>query len=174
MAFSGAVLMISLGETGLPDLERANPAGYLFILVCILVASGATIYVRKNLIHYDTFDVASIRMFSASTLLIIFGFFWSGLDTTRVILSGYIILLVGGVSSFFIALVNFYTIKRFGASKTSMADYFTLVVASIGGMVLFHEKFTPGILAGIVLILCGVIMINTVSTTPVKSHETAS
>ena len=171
LALGGAALMVLLGESGLPDIRRANPLGYFLILLTILISSAATIYVRKNLVKYDTFDVAAIRMFSAAGFFMIFAALWNGMEMNRVSTSGYLVLLMGGINSFFIALVNFFTIKRFGASKTSMADYFTLVVASLGGVILFGELFTPGIVIGMGCILGGVILLNTSPAASPKTGE---
>jgi drug/metabolite transporter (DMT)-like permease len=66
LALAGAVLLAVRGESGLPDVERANPLGYVLVLGAMVSASGSTIYARKYMRDLDTFDVASVRMWVAA------------------------------------------------------------------------------------------------------------
>ncbi|HSO27095.1 MAG TPA: DMT family transporter, partial [Anaerolineales bacterium] len=45
LAMGGAVLLIALGESGLPNIRQASPLGYGLILLAMLSGSGMSIYV---------------------------------------------------------------------------------------------------------------------------------
>ncbi|MEJ2486254.1 MAG: EamA family transporter [Anaerolineales bacterium] len=57
-------------------------------------------------------------------------------------------------------LMSFYLIKEFGATPAALTAYVTPVVASIGGALLLDEQITGGIIAGMVLIIGGIALIN--------------
>ena len=91
LALGGALLLVVLGESGLPDVRRANPVGYLMVFTAILAAGGMTVYARKHMREYDTFEVTSVRLFSAA-LVMLPAAALLGLDLSRVDGQGYFVL----------------------------------------------------------------------------------
>jgi drug/metabolite transporter (DMT)-like permease len=43
LALGGALLLVVLGESGLPDVSRASPVGYVLVLLAMLSASATTV-----------------------------------------------------------------------------------------------------------------------------------
>jgi len=149
------------GESGLPDIGQANPLGYILILGAMFFGSGMTIYVRKYLQEYDSFDVASIRMIVASLVVMPLSLLFVGFDLQSVNGQGVFVLgyaaLVGTFSGMLLVV---YNIKRFGATAAAMTAYVIPVVASIGGVLILGEKITAVMLIGMVFILLGIMIIN--------------
>jgi len=165
LALIGAVLLSVLGESGLPDVSRANPVGYILVITAMLFGSGMIIYARKYMSGLSSFDVGAVRNLSAGIAILPVFLFITGVDFSRVELSGYLALGWAAVAGTFVAmLLEFYIIKRFGATSAVMTAYVIPVVAGIGGVLLLDETFTRGMLLGMALIILGIAIINRGST----------
>ena len=161
LALCGAVLLVLLGETGLPDVTRANPIGYVLVFLAMISASGSTIYARKYMREMDTFDVSSVRMFTAALIVLPISLLIAGFDLSAVDHRGYFALGYATLTGTFAgSLIGFVVIKRFGATVSAMVAYVIPIVASIGGMLLLDEQITLGMLGGMALIMWGLALIN--------------
>lgn len=161
LALSGAVFMIAMGETGLPDVTEANPIGYLLVIGAMISGSSATVFARKHMSDLDAFDVGSVRMWIASLVVIPTSFLLAGFDLSSVNLNGYLALGWATIFGTFLGmLLSFYIIQRFGATASAMTAYVIPVVSSLGGVWLLDEAITWGMAGGILLILIGILVIN--------------
>lgn len=161
LALGGAVLLGLLGESGLREVERFNPLGYLLVLAGVTAVSAATIYSRKHMTGCDTSDVASIRMWVAALVVMPLSILIVGFDLGRVTLPGYLSIGYASSAGAFVAFwLAFYNVKRFGATAAAMALYIVPVVATLGGALVLGEEITPGMLGGMALIVCGIAILN--------------
>lgn len=161
LALSGAMLLILLGESGLPDVTRANPLGYLFILIAMIGGSIGAVFTRKYMQEEDPIDVTSIRMFSAALIVLPLSFLLVGFDMSNVTSTGYAALGWATIVGTFLAfLLSFYNVKKFGATASAMSSYVVTIVGSLGGVLLLGETFTPGMFGGMILIVSGIAVIN--------------
>ncbi len=161
LALGGAVALALRGESGLPDVRQASPIGYGLVLGGMLVGSIALIYARRNLLEYHAFDVASIRIFAAMMVVLPLSLYFEGLDLSQVNREGVFSLLYAAVvGTFFGFLLDFYNVKRFGATVAVMAGYIVPVVATLGGALLLDEVVTWGMLGMMAVILGGVYLVN--------------
>lgn len=161
LAVGGAVLLAILGESGLPDVSRANPLGYIMVLTAIVIASVMTIYARKYMRDLNAFDVGSVRMWTAGVVLMPISLLAAGLDLSNVTRQGYLALLYAAlIGTFAGMLLAFYNVKRFGATASAMTSNLIPVVAIIGGAFLLGETITTGMMSGMVLILSGMVVLN--------------
>lgn len=159
LALGGAVLLALRGESGLGG--SANPIGYLLIFMGILFGNSATIYARKYMRDFDSFDVTSIRMFAAALVVMPLSAVSVGFDLQAVTGAGYLALLWASIIGTFAGmLLAFYNIKRFGATVAAMTAYIIPIVAGLGGALLLDEKITPIMLVGMLLIVVGITIIN--------------
>ena len=160
LALSGAVLLIALGESGLPDVSRANPLGYLLVLIGMVGGSWSVVYTRKYMIGEDSIDVTGLRMFFAALTVIPLSYIFVKFDFSRVTSMGLVALGWATVVGTFLGmLLSFHNAKRFGATASSMHTYVVTIVASLGGVLLLGESFTVGMFAGLLLIIGGVSLI---------------
>ena len=167
LALSGALLMLALGETGLPDVTAANPLGYLLVFGAMISSSLATIYARRSMQQFEALEVASIRMWVAALIVMPLSLLIYGFEVAEVDTQGWFALGWAAVTGTFLAMMlSFYIIQRFGATASAMTGYIIPVVASIGGILLLGEQFTWGMALGMVLILGGIILINQRRTRP--------
>ena len=161
LALAGAILLTLRGETGLADGSAGSLVGYALVMGSMLLGSGGTIYARKYMKTFDSFDVASIRMFAAALLMIPLSLWVAGFDLSRVTPVGYSAMFYAAVmGTFGGTMLAFYNIKHFGATASSMTAYVVPVVANIGGILLLDEIFTRGMLFGTALIVLGIYIIN--------------
>lgn len=161
LALSGAVLLIARGETGLEAVEQANPLGYILTFIAMIFSSGGTIYARKTLHDANIFDVASIRMFTAALAvmplsLIFVGFDLSGVDSQGYLALGYAAL----IGTFLGTWINFFIIKNYSATASSLVAYIIPIFAGLAGWLLLDEKITVGMLAGMGLVVLGIAVLN--------------
>lgn len=161
LALAGAVLLAIRGESGLPDVERASPVGYLLVMGAMVSASASTIYARKYMRDLDTFDVASVRMWVAALAIMPLSLLLVGFDLSQVTGQGYAALLYAAfVGTFAGMMLAFYNIQRFGATASALTAYVIPIVATLGGVLLLDETITSAMLLGMALIVGGVAIIN--------------
>jgi drug/metabolite transporter (DMT)-like permease len=161
LALSGALLLVLLGESGLPDVSQASPTGYLLAFTAMICASTSVVYARKYMSDLDSFQVASARIFIAALVALPLSILFVGFNLSRVNQQGFLVLGWAALVGTFLAMfISFYCIKRFGATASAMTAYVIPIVASIGGLLLLDEQITPGMLAGMALIVVGIAIIN--------------
>lgn len=161
LALAGAFLLAVRGESGLPDVERASPVGYLLVLGAMVSASASTVFARKYMRDLETFDVASVRMWVAALAIIPISLLLEGFDLSQVTGQGYGALLYAAfVGTFAGMMLAFYNIQRFGATASAVTAYIIPIVASLGGVLILGETITTGMLLGMALIVGGVAIIN--------------
>ncbi len=161
LALSGAVLMAVLGESGLPDIGRVNPLGYGLVLLGLLFGNGSIIYVRKYMREFNALDISSIRMFTASLMLVPLTAISVGFNMRQVTQQGYTALGYAAlIGTFGGMLLSVHIVQRFGATSAAMTAYVIPVVAALGGMLVLGERITPGMLGGMALIGIGIAVIN--------------
>jgi drug/metabolite transporter (DMT)-like permease len=162
LALSGAVLLVIRGESGLPDVESVNPVGYSLVLGGMFANSAMTIYTRKFMQDFDTFDMTGIRMFTGALVLIPFSLIVDGFDVSEMNWQGVLAVLFAAiVGSFFGMLLSLNNIQRFGATAAVMTTYVIPIVAGLIGVIFLDERITWGMMVGIMLIILGVWFINT-------------
>ncbi len=160
LALGGALLLALSGENGLPDVARADPKGYLLVVLGMVSSSIMIIYARKYLRDYDAFDVGSVRLFSTAIAMIPFTLLTVGFDLSAVDSAGIVGLLYAAVVGTFIGfMLSFYTIKRFGATPAVMTTYVIPIVAGVGGVLLLDEEITGIMVVGMIVIASGIALI---------------
>jgi drug/metabolite transporter (DMT)-like permease len=161
MALSGALLLVLLGETGLPDISQSSPIGYLLVFTAMVCGSATTVYARRFMKDLDTIQVSSVRIFVAALVVIPYSALFVGFDLSRVNQQGYLALGWASLAGTLLAMmIAFYNIQRFGATAAAMTAYVIPVVASIGGYLLLDEQITKGMLVGMSFIVIGIAFIN--------------
>ena len=161
LALAGVLLITLLGESGLPDVSKANPFGYFLVFLSLSFGSSMMVYSRKYMKGFSSFDVTSIRMLTAASVLVPVMFLTDALEFSRVNATGVLVILYASfVGTFLGVLMEFHIIKRFGATAGSMPAYVIPVVATIGGVVLLGETITWVVVTGFLLIMSGLALIN--------------
>ena len=157
LAFIGALLLTVRGESGIAGLTRANPLGYIFVFSGIFSANIMSIYIRKKMRGYSTFDVGVIRMITSSLVVLPLAWLVSGLDISRVDSMGWTVLVYTAIiGTFFAMMLDFANIKRFGATISSMVTFVIPIVAVVCGAIFLGEQTTSSMLAGMLMIIAGV------------------
>ncbi len=160
LALGGALLLALTGENGLPDVADASYTGYLLAGAATAFGAIMVIYARKNLRHYDSYDVGSIRIFTTALTMTPISLLTVGLDLSRVDGAGFLALLYSAVVGTFLGLLlSFYNVKRFGATPAMMTTYIIPIVAGIGGVIFLGEEITPTMLLGMLVIVGGIALL---------------
>ncbi|MFN2195620.1 MAG: DMT family transporter [Anaerolineales bacterium] len=165
LAFSGALLLALRGETGLAEGVPAQPLGYLLVLLAMLAVSSSTVYARRTLVEANSFDVASIQMFTAALTVMPLSVLFVGFDLTSVNYQGYFALGYAALTGTFLGTwLAFIIIQRFGATAASLVAYIIPIAAGLTGWLLLDEQITVTMLFGVLLVLGGVALLNRGST----------
>jgi drug/metabolite transporter (DMT)-like permease len=169
LAFAGAGLLLLRGESGLAELARADWRGYAWALLGGLTNSFGLVYARRFLQQDAPFAVTSIRILTAAVLIGAFTGLTAGFDLSRVQWTGVAALLYAGIAGTFLAFLAYLVaVQRFGATSASLSEYFVPLVASVLGVVLLGEQFTPGLALGMVLIFLGLGLFHRAGTRVLK------
>ncbi len=160
MGLAGALLIVGLGETGLSVSQGNSIRGYVLLLIAGLISVFFYLYARKFMVQYPTMDTVSIRVISAAVTASVLAFFFEPNGVHQVTGVGIGLILFAAAVFFFGFILTFYILKRFGVTVASMVNYIPPVVASVLGMMFLGERITPGMVAGMLLILAGVGVIN--------------
>lgn len=161
LALSGALFLVLLGETGLPDIRQSNPIGYILVFIAMISSSISAVYARKFMTDLDEIQVTSARLTIAALVTLPFSILFAGFDLSRVNQGGVLALAWAALAGTFLAMmVSFYIVKRFGATTSAMTAYVIPVVASIGGLLILDETITLGMVGGMILIAVGLALIN--------------
>lgn len=167
LALGGALLIALRGENGLANIGQTNSLGYVLVFLALISGSSMTIYSRRFMRHFDSLDVASIRMLVATLAIMPLAVLFVGIDLQSVNGQGYFVLvyaaLVGNFGGMFLV---FYNVKRFGATAAAMTDYIIPIVASLGGVLILGEQITIGMIIGMGFIALGIALINRLRRTP--------
>lgn len=160
LALSGALFLAIRGETGLVTVGAANPLGYLLLGAMLLGVSISTIYMRKYMGGYQSFDVSSAQMLTATAISLPLILVIGGISTAGVDWRGFSALFYAAVIGTLFGVIAFNTcVHRFGATTAAMTQYVVPVVAGLGGILLLGEHVTAAMLIGVALIIGGITII---------------
>ena len=86
---------------------------------------------------------------------------WVGFDVSAVTATGITALVYAAAAGTFGGLMLFLWVnQRFGATAASLTSYVLPVVAAVGGVLFLGETITPIMLAGMALIIGGIVTLN--------------
>ncbi len=160
LALSGALLLALRGESGLPDVESAGPAGYLLMTATLLGVSLSTIYMRKYMGGFDSFEVSSSQILTATLVSVPLILVFAGISLANVNWQGFSVLLYSAIIGTLLGVIAYnLCVHRFGATTAAMTQYVVPVVAGIGGVLLLGEHITLIMLIGVTLIIGGITII---------------
>ena len=161
LALAGALMLALRGESGLADVAKAEPIGYLLVVMGVVSISVSSIYARRFARDIDAFDLTSVQIFVATLVVMPLTAGINGLDVSRINGQGIIAVLYGAFVGTFVAFALwFYNVRRFGATAAAMTSYVVPVVAAIGGVLVLSEQITIGMAAGMGAIILGIAVIN--------------
>jgi len=156
LALAGALLLLTQQQSGLLDVS-ASVLGYGLVVMALLAAGISTIYTRKYMQQFDSFDVTSLRILTSAAIMIAVSVFWTGFDLQGLDGLGYLSLLYTTLVGVMLALLmRFAVIKRYGATSAAMINYVIPISATLGGVLLLDEIVTGWMVAGMAIILLGI------------------
>lgn len=171
LALAGAALLAIRGETGLATVGRAVPIGYALVLGGIALDALMTVYTRRSLCHFDTFDISFVRLPVALLVVAPLAFVREGFDLSSATPVGYAVALYAALAGTLGGLLlSFHVTRRFGATAVSLTAYVIPVVAAVGGVTLLGETVTATMIAGMALIIAGIAVINRPTPVPLDAE----
>jgi drug/metabolite transporter (DMT)-like permease len=151
-------MMMVLWERMVIDLS--HPAALLFAILSLLGITSATIYQKRFCPSFDLRSGTAIQYLAASVVTVPLAFFlgigeivWA---PTFIFALAWLVIVLSGVS---IALLT-WMISRGAASKVASLFYLTPPIAAIGSYLWFDETLSRLALAGMVVIVFGLYLLN--------------
>ena len=151
-------LMMVLWERLVIDLS--HPAALLFAILSLLGITFATIYQKRFCPSFDLRTGSAIQYVAASLVTVPVAFLlgvgeihWA---PTFIFALAWLVIVLSGVS---IALLT-WMISRGAASKVASLFYLTPPLAAIGSYFWFGETLSALAVAGMVVIVCGLYLLN--------------
>lgn len=151
-------LMMVLWERLVIDLS--HPLALLMAILSLCGITAATIYQKRFCPSFDLRSGAAIQYVAAS-LVIVPGAWWLGFGhvnwaPTFLFALAWLVVVLSGVS---IALLT-WMISRGAASKVASLFYLTPPLAAVGSYYWFGEVLSPLAIAGMVVIVAGLYLLN--------------
>lgn len=170
LALAGAALLAVRGESGLPDVARADPRGYALVGGAIVIDSLMVVYARKYARDLDTLDLSSVRMGVALLAVGPLSVWLVGFDVSAATGLGWAGLVYAAAAGTFGGLLlSLWVTQQYGATTLALSSYVIPVVAAVGGVLLLGETVTPTMLAGMGLIVAGLAFLNRKAPPPVEA-----
>jgi drug/metabolite transporter (DMT)-like permease len=167
LALAGAIALALSGESGIPNIDQANPLGYVFVTSAVLLVVVMTIYTRKYMQGLKTTDIGAIRTWVATICICFLTFSTGNWNTGTTDLEMLLLIIpIAIIGNFLPFLINFYLIKKFGATSGAMTSYVTPIITIIGGAVFLGEIITLQILVSVIAIIIGIILITRKTKAP--------
>ncbi|WP_420628519.1 DMT family transporter [Candidatus Leptofilum sp.] len=161
LALCGALFLALRGESGLADVGRASPLGFLLVMVGLVSEVFNTIFVRLQMQKLDPMQVTAVRLLVAAIIVLFVTLLLGDFSLAKVTLNGYFSLayaaLIGALGGQFMA---FYVQRRFGATAFSLTSFMVPVIATIFGALLLGEIVTWAMGLGVLLIGSGLYLLN--------------
>lgn len=161
LALAGSLFLALRGESGLADIGRANPLGFILVLTGLSVETINTMFVRLRMQEMDTQEVTGIRLLTGAVIVLVGTPLLGEFTFEGVTAAGYFSLayaaLIGALAGQFMA---FHIMRTFGATAFSLTSYLIPVVATTFGVLILGEIVTWGMGVGVLLIGSGIYLIN--------------
>ena len=161
LSLAGAGLIVLRGESGLSDISRGSPIGYSLVIGGLLFETIGTIFIRKRMQSFNSFDVTAVRLTVAALVILPLGLLFREFDLSLVTTSGWFALLYAAlIGAFSAQMLAFYITKQFSATAFSLTSYVIPIVAGVTGVLWLDETITIWMVLGLGLIGGGILLIN--------------
>ena len=158
VGIAGVVILV------MPDISQHGLSGNLLGVLAVLVASMsyavAVIYQRVKLRGTDVFQQSLGQLLAAT--VVAFPLAIPSLPQAHLApVSMGAVLALGAIGSGVAYLLYYYSINTLGALRASGVTFMVPITAVFWGVVLLGEKLSVAIVAGMVVILVGIVLTNT-------------
>ncbi|MEM7117559.1 MAG: DMT family transporter [Chloroflexota bacterium] len=161
LALSGTLFLAVRGESGLADVGRASPLGFILVMSGLVSEVGNTMFVRSKMQGQDPMQVTAVRLFTATLVVLVVTLVLGDFSLANVTQAGYFALgyaaFIGALAAQFLA---FYVQRTYGATAFSLNSFIVPVVAIVAGALLLDEVITWPMGVGMLLIGGGLYLIN--------------
>jgi drug/metabolite transporter (DMT)-like permease len=173
IGFAGVVILV------LPDISSHGVSGNFFGAMAVIVAALSyavnAIYQRRKMRNVSVFEVSLGQLMA--TVLFAIPLAAPSLSQVHIALSSLAAVLALGAGGTGLAyLLYYYVMNTLGAVRAAGVTLLVPVTAVFWGVVLLHETLSLPIVAGMVVILVGIVLTNlrrSVRSVPVAERDSA-
>ncbi|MGQ5177596.1 DMT family transporter [Bacillus halotolerans] len=167
--FTLKVIGLVLGFAGVAVISAAGFGGHISVIGVLLALGSAlswalgTVFMKRTGSRVDSIWMVALQLTIGSVFLLVSGFWTESFSAIQWTVSFVVSLLF--ISVFVIALgwLVFFTLV--GSGEASIASYTFLIplISIVASSIFLHEPLTVSLLAGLVLIVTSICLVNTKS-----------
>lgn len=168
IGFAGVATLLLSGDSGLAEGGQPLLAG-LLALGAILSISIGSLYAKFHAGEYDAIDVTGVQHAAGAVIIAVLMAIIEGGPRAETAAAFSALAYMALFSSFIPMMLYYWLLKKVSATYASLAGYVIPVVALTAGVVFLDEQLQPGIVAGGLLILIGVLITDRAERRPEMS-----
>jgi drug/metabolite transporter (DMT)-like permease len=157
IALAGVAALLASGDSGLTEGGRPLLAGVLGLGAVIAISYGS-VFAKRYAGQYGSLEVSGVHFVSGSLLIAASMFVAEGPPGSVSVAAWGMLVYMGVACTFMPFLLYYWLLRRVSATYASMAGYVVPIIAVVAGLVFLDERLQPGIVAGGLLILAGVLV----------------
>lgn len=157
IALAGVGALLASGDSGLTEGGRPLLAGMLGLGAVVAISYGG-VFAKRYAGQYGSLEVSGVHFVSGSLLIAASMFVAEGSPGAVSVAAWGLLVYMGVACTFMPFALYYWLLRRVSATYASMAGYVVPIIAVVAGMVFLDERLQPGIVAGGLLILAGVLV----------------
>jgi drug/metabolite transporter (DMT)-like permease len=169
LGFAGVVVAVGIEDL---DLSRADTQAQLAVLAAAACYAVSGIYGRRAFRGMPALVPATGQMLAGAVLITPYALVVRGIPVplpSATALWAVVALAVLGTAAAYILL--YWVMERIGATRTSMVTYLLPPFALVYGALFLEERIGLNALAGLVLVVIGILLANGVLRLPLASRQ---
>ncbi len=160
LALAGVAVLLLSGESGIPDGGNTIVGGALSLVGVALAAFGGVLG-RRFTDQHRVRELALPQFVSAAVAVVLINLVVADLDVgTLTSAAWWLVAYLAVVSTVVPFILFLVAIRLSNVTQASLVGYFVPLVGVLGGIAFLDEHVTISILAGGVLILAGVLIVD--------------
>jgi drug/metabolite transporter (DMT)-like permease len=158
VGFVGVAILVGFNPA---DLANGNMSGEIALIGSTISYACGAVYARRNIHGLRPMIPALFQVFFGLVIVTVLAFvFENPLGTVFTPESLFAVIWLGLLGSGLAYLVFFRILGRWGATRTSMVAYLLPIYGIVLGALVLHEPVDGRLIAGTVLIIGGVALVN--------------
>lgn len=157
VGFAGVAVLFSSGDSGLEEGGRPLVAGVLALISVLSIAVGG-VYAKRHAGGYGPLEVTGVHFVTGVIVIVVAMFVGEGAPGAMTGKAWLLLATMGVLCTFVPFVLYYWMLRSVSATFASIAGYLVPPIAVAAGITFLGEHLQPGIVAGGLLILAGVLI----------------
>ena len=157
VALTGVAVLVFSGDSGIAEGGRPLVAG-CFALVGVVSVSVGSVFAKRHAGGYSPVAVAGVQFVLAAVITTVLMLVIEGMPEAPTARGWWSLVYMGVLATFVPMVLYYWLIRHVTVTYSAITGYVIPLVAVVVGIVVLNEQLQPGIVAGGILILAGVVL----------------